>query len=90
MVGAFPILRRSGLFRFCVVWIPTLDAAAAAVVVVAAAVAAAAVAAAAVVVAAAAVTRMECHQRLTERVKKEKSKTGQEGRREKRGLTVRL
>ena len=87
MVGAFPILRRSGLFRFCVVWIPTLDAAAAVVVV--AAVAAAA-AAAAVVVAAAAVTRMECHQRLTERVKKEKSKTGQEGRREKRGLTVRL
>ena len=82
MVGAFPILRRSGLFRFCVVWIPTLDAAAAAVVVVAAA--------AVVVVAAAAVTRMECHQRLTERVKKEKSKTGQEGRREKRGLTVRL
>ena len=80
MVGAFPILRRSGLFRFCVVWIPTLDGAA--VVVVAAA--------AVVVVAAAAVTRMECHQRLTERVKKEKSKTGQEGRREKRGLTVRL
>ena len=83
MVGAFPILRRSGLFRFCVVWIPTLDAAAVVVVV-------AAAAAAAVVVAAAAVTRMECHQRLTERVKKEKSKTGQEGRREKRGLTVRL
>ena len=83
MVGAFPILRRSGLFRFCVVWIPTLDAAAVVVVV-------AAAAAAAVVVAAAAVTRMECHQRLTERVKKEKSKTGQEGRREERGLTVRL
>ena len=64
-----------------------MDAAAAAAAVV---VVVAAAAAAAVVVAAAAVTRMECHQRLTERVKKEKSKTGQEGRREKRGLTVRL
>ena len=48
MFGRTPVLRRSGLFLFCVVWIPTLDASAAAV------------------------TRMESHQRLTERVEKGK------------------